>query len=89
MQGDSHVVVLFAAAHALVLLVGLVRGHFFARVDYLLGEGALEGLELALRSLLRLLRQVLGQALQSFLFVSVHVAFVDGGKLLLVGSVAS
>ena len=48
MQGQSHVVVLFTTAHALVLLVGLVRGDLFARVDYLLGKRALERLELTL-----------------------------------------
>ena len=86
----SHILVALLAAHALILLVGLVRGDLLARVDYLLGEGALEGCKLALSSLLTgLLDHVLWKTLQSLVLIMVHVAFVDHGELFLVGSVTS
>lgn len=86
----SHILVALLAAHALILLVGLVRSDLLARVDYLFSEGALKRCKLALRSLLAsLLDHVFWKTLQSLVLIMVHVAFVNHGKLFLVGSVTS
>ena len=86
----SHILVALLAAHALILLVSLVRSDLLARVDYLLSEGALEWCKLALRRLLAsLFDHVLWKTLKCLVLIMVHVAFVDHGELFLVSSVTS
>ena len=86
----SHILVALLAAHALILLVSLVRSDLLARVDYLLSKGALEGCKLALRSLLAsLFDHILWKTLKCLVLIMVHVAFVDHGEFFFVSSVTS